>query len=102
MQRSTVVRFSAWPARYTHPAARARQRRLGLHPGSGFVTAPTRQTELVGRGLAPLAALRAPWRSPVIEPAAGAAVRAASPVSWTGAGRAAGPRRTSVAPAWRA
>jgi len=55
--------------------------------------------------MAPLTELRAPWRAPVIEAdRALALARPRMPVtmSWTRTDRGAGPRRASVAPAWRA
>ena len=40
MQHSIAARHAAWPARFVHPSARARERRLGLRPSSAFIAAP--------------------------------------------------------------
>ena len=40
MQHSIAARYAAWPARFVHPSARARERRLGLSPSSAFIAAP--------------------------------------------------------------
>ena len=104
MQHSIAARFAAWPARYVHPAARARERRLGLHAGLAFVPAPSRNTVLRRPDIAPLTALRTPWRTTVIESTRSdraARPRTVAPISWTSTDRAGGPRRASVAPAWR-
>ena len=105
MQHSLGALRGAWPARYAHPSARARERRLGLGGGARFVPAPSRHTVLRHPEMAPLTELRAAWRSPVIE--AGRAVALVWPsrsatMSWTRTDRGAGPRRASVATAWRA
>ncbi len=105
MQHSLATLYGAWPARYVHPSARARERRLGLGTGSRFVPAPARNTVLRRREPGLLTALRASWRAPVIEATREAAVvrpRRAAPMSWTRTDRGPGPRRASVAPAWRA
>jgi hypothetical protein len=76
-----------------------------LGAGPRFVPAPSRRTVLRRPELAPLAELRAAWRSPVIEAGrAGALVRPSklATMSWTRTDRGAGPRRASVATAWRA
>lgn len=105
MQHSLAALRGAWPARYVHPSARARERRLGLGAGPRFVSAPSRHTVLRHPEMAPLTELRAPWRSSVIETdrSAGHAQPAMAPaMSWTRTDRGPGPRRASVAPAWRA
>ena len=105
MQHSIATGFLAWPARYVHPSARARERRLGLHPGHGFIAASARPTVLRRPDAGPLTALRAPWRAPVIEPArapSGGRPHPSTAMSWTRMDGAGLPRRTSVAPAWRA
>ena len=63
MQHSIAARYAAWPARFSHPSARARERRLCLRPGTAFVAAPARRTVLCRPDVGPLTALRAPWRS---------------------------------------
>jgi hypothetical protein len=105
MQHSIAARFAAWPARYVHPSARGRERRLGLHPGPAFVAAPSRRTVLRRPDVGPLSALRASWRAPVIEAprvGLGGRPRPAATMSWTRTDRGGDPRRSSVAPAWRA
>jgi hypothetical protein len=55
--------------------------------------------------MGPLTELRAQWRTPVIEAdraIAATGSRQAVRMSWTRTDRGAGPRRPSVAPAWRA
>ena len=94
MQHSIAAHFAAWPARYVHPSARARERRLGLSPVSAFIAAPGRRT-----------VLRAPWRALTIEPVRTSASGRPAPASrmrWTSSTRAGGSRRSSVAPAWPA
>ncbi|HYO42063.1 MAG TPA: hypothetical protein VES19_02590 [Candidatus Limnocylindrales bacterium] len=105
MQHSIVARHAAWPARYVHPTTRARERRLGLAPGPVFTAAPNRRTVLRRPDIGPLTALRAPWRTLVVAPAR--PVRSGRPkpvatMSWTSSDRDGGPRRPSLAPAWRA
>jgi hypothetical protein len=105
MQHSIVARNAAWPARYVHPSTRARERRLGLHSGPIYVAAPGRTTVLRRPDVGPLTALRAPWRSLVVaphRPAVTGCPRPASVMSWTSSDRGGGPRRPSLAPAWRA
>ncbi len=105
MQHSIAARYAAWPARYNHPSARARERRLGLHPGSVFVAASPRRTVLLRPDVGPLTALRAPWRSLTIAPARpvrNGRPRHAAGMAWTSIHRAGGPHRSSVAPAWPA
>jgi hypothetical protein len=105
MQHSIVARHAAWPARYVHPTAGARERRLGLHAGPVFTAAPGRRTVLRQPDVGPLTALRAPWRALVVAPARPAATGNPKPtgaMSWTTSDREGGPRRPSLAPAWRA
>lgn len=105
MQHSTAARYAAWPARYVHPSARVRERRLGLHAGPIFTAAPSERTVLRMPGMGPLTALRSPWRALTVapsRPARGGRRTPASPMSWTSSERGGGPRRPSVAPAWRA
>ena len=68
MQHSIAARYAAWPARFVHPSARARERRLGLAPSPAFIAAPGRRTVLHRPDVGPLTALRAPWRALTIEP----------------------------------
>ena len=68
MQHSIAARYAAWPARFVHPSARARERRLGLVPSPAFIAAPGRRTVLRRPDVGPLTALRAPWRALTIEP----------------------------------
>ncbi len=105
MQHSIVARYAAWPARYVHPSTKGRQRRLGLVSAPAYTAAPSGRTVLHRPDAGPLSALRAPWRSLVVAPSRPAATgrpRPAAAMSWTSSGRAGGPRRPSVAPAWRA
>ena len=104
MQHSLAALHGAWPARYVHPTPRARERRLGLGAGPRFTPAPSRHTVLRHAEIGSLTELRAPWRSPVIEADRAVALarpRQAVPMSWTRTDRGAGPRRPSVASAWR-
>jgi hypothetical protein len=105
MQHSIVARHVAWRARYVHPGLRARERRLGLHAGPFFTAAPSHRTVLHRPESGPLAALRAPSRIMILAPgrqrAAGLAGSGAG-MAWTSSDRAGGPRRSSLAPAWRA
>ena len=105
MQHSLAALHGAWPARYVHPSPRARERRLGLGAGPRFTPAPSSHTVLRRAEPSPLTELRAPWRSPVIETDRAAMLvrpRRAVSMSWTRTDHGAGPRRASVAPAWRA
>jgi len=105
MQHSLAALHGAWPARYVHPTPRARERRLGLGSGPRFQPAPSRHTVLRQSEMGPLTELRAQWRSPVIEADRAFEVtgsRQLVSMSWTRTDRGAGPRRPSVAPAWRA
>jgi hypothetical protein len=105
MQHSIAARFAAWPARFVHPSARARERRLGLRPATMFVAAPGRRTLVSRPDVGPLTALRAPWRSTTIPatPHAGSGrVRRAAGMQWTSSARGGGYRRSSLAPAWPA
>ena len=104
MQHSIVTRHAAWPARYVHPGPRVRERHLGLHGSRGFTAAPTQRTVLRRPSVGPLTALRASWRALDIAPARSAGQgrpRPASAISWTSSDRGGGPRRQSLAPAWR-
>jgi hypothetical protein len=105
MQHSIAAGSAAWPARYVHAGTRARERRLGLHAGATFTAAPSNRTVLRCPDVGPLAALRAPWRALVVAPPR--PVRSGRPrptyrMSWTSSDRGGGPRRPSLAPAWRA
>ncbi len=105
MQHSLAALHGAWPARYAHATPRARERRLGLGAGPRFTPAPSRHTVLRHIEMGPLTELRAPWRSAVIEADRAVGVvrpRQAVLMSWTRTDRGAGPRRPSVASAWRA
>ena len=100
MQHSIAARFAAWPARYVHPAATARERRLGLRPSSAFIAASGRRTVLRRPDVGPLTALRAPWRALTIEPVREAA--AAGPRRPSGCGGPAPPvPEDRAAPPWR-
>lgn len=105
MQHSVVARHTAWPSRYVHPAHRARERRLGLRGGHGFTAASTHRTVLVLPEVSPITALHASWRTLVVAPARGTVdgrLRPAAAMAWTSSDRGGGPRRSSLAPAWRA
>jgi len=105
MQHSIAARFAAWPARYVHPTTRARERRLGLHAGPGFTSAPSRRTVLRSTDVGPLTALRAPWRALVVAPSRplrSGRPRPVEAMAWTSSDRVAGAHRPSPAPAWRA
>ncbi len=102
---SLTALHGAWPARFVHATPRARERRLGLGFGPRFQSAPSGHTVLRQTEMGPLTELRAQWRTPVIEAdraLAGVRPRQAASMSWTRTARGAGPRRPSVAPAWRA
>ena len=105
MQHSIAARYAAWPARYVHPSVRARERRLGLHPGSFFVAASPRRTVLRRPEGGPRPARRAPGRALAAAPARPprrGRPRPATGMAWTSTHRAGGPHRSSVAPAWPA
>lgn len=105
MQHSTVARHVAWPARYATPSHRARERRLGLHAGPSFVAAPCHRTVLRRPETGPLAALRASWRVMVVTPGrqtVGPQPGGTPGMAWMSPGHGGGPRRSSLAPAWRA
>jgi hypothetical protein len=105
MQHSIVTRHAAWPARYVHPGPRVRERHLGLRGRHTFTAATAHRTVLHNPPVGPLTALRAPWRALVVAPARPARQgrpRPASAISWTSSDRGGGPRRQSLAPAWRA
>lgn len=105
MHHSLALLHGAWPARYVHPAARTRERRLGLGARPRFVPAPSRHTVLRHAELGSLTELRAPWRAPVIEAErveTSGRSRRTGVMSWTRTDRGADPRRASVAQAWRA
>jgi len=105
MQHSIAARHAAWPARFIHPSARARERRLGLRSATAFIAAPTRRTVLRRPDVGPLTALRAPWRALTIapqRPVAGGPPKPVSSMLWTSSARGGGPHRSSVAPAWPA
>jgi hypothetical protein len=105
MQHSIAARYAAWPARFVHPSAIARERRLGLRPASAFVPASSRRTILRHPDVGPLTALRAPWRAITVAPpraSTGGRPRPAASMLWTRSSRDGKPRRSSVAPAWPA
>jgi hypothetical protein len=105
MQHSIAARYAAWPARFVHPSARARERRLGLRSATAFVAASSRRTVLRRPDVGPLTALRAPWRSLTvapIRPERSGRPAPATRMRWTSSTRAGGSRRSSVAPAWPA
>lgn len=105
MQHSLAPLRSAWPARYVRAVPRARERRLGLGAGPRFQAATARRTVLRQRQTGLLAELLAARRAPVIEASRAPVAsrpRQAVPISWTRTARGSGPRRPSVAPAWRA
>jgi hypothetical protein len=105
MQHSMVARYAAWPARYVHPTTRARERRLGLHAGPAFTAATSRRTVLRRPAVGPLTALQGPWRALVVappRPVRSGRPKPVSAMSWTSSDRDGGPRRPSLAPAWRA
>ena len=105
MQHSIAARYAAWPARFVHPSARARERRLGLVPSPAFIAAPGRRTVLRRPDVGPLTALRAPWRALTIEPVRESGSGRPEPAErmrWTSSTRSGGSRRSSVAPAWPA
>lgn len=105
MQHSIAARYAAWPARFAHPSARARERRLGLRPATAFTAAPSRRTVLQRPDVGPLTALRAPWRALTVAPprvSGSGRPKPASSMLWTSSSRAAGPHPSPVAPAWPA
>ena len=101
-----VARHASWSVtRFAPPAARARERRLGLGAVPGFVAAPSRRTVLRRPSLGPLAELRASGRGLVLAPvsrATGGLPRPRATMLWTRSIRSGRPRRSSAAPAWRA
>ncbi len=106
MERSVTARYTTRPAaRFVRPAARERERRLGLRSFGSFRPAPARPTVLHRTDLGPLVALRARWRSVV--PAQVSRPRTGAPrpvvsIHWTDGRTFGSDRRTSAAPApWR-
>jgi len=106
MERSIAAKYAARPvARFVHPSARARERRLGLRAAGSFQAASARPTVIRRSGGSVLTRLRGGWR----------AFRAARPVRptdgrprpmiamhWARSGRATTDRRSSAATApWR-
>ena len=64
MQHSIAAKYAARPAaRFVCASPRARQRRLGLRTATTFRAVPARATVLRRPDLAPLARLKASWRS---------------------------------------
>ncbi len=105
MQHSIAARYAAWPSRFVHPTARARERHLGLRSSAVFIAATGRRTVLRRPDVGPLTALRAPWRSLTVAPTRPSASGRPAPAArmrWTSSDRAGGSRRSSVAPAWPA
>jgi hypothetical protein len=107
MEHSIAAKYAARPAaRFVHPSARARERRLGLRAAGSFQAATTRPTVLRRPDVNVLARLRGGWR----------AFRAAEPrrptdgrprptivMNWARSGRAGTDRRSSAATApWHA
>ncbi|MFL5778065.1 MAG: hypothetical protein ACJ761_03885 [Chloroflexota bacterium] len=107
MEHSITAKYAARPAaRFVHPSARARERRLGLRATDTFRAAANRATVLRHAHDAPLAQLRADWRA--IRPARPRRPAHGQPkplvtMSWARSGRAGTPRRSGAASApWRA
>jgi hypothetical protein len=105
MERSIAARYAARPAaRFVHPSARARERRLGLHGASSFRPASSRLTVLRRPGDGILAQLRGDWRAVTAAPRRITDGRPRPPVvfRWTGSAVAGSTRRSSAATApWR-
>jgi hypothetical protein len=107
MERSIAARYAARPsARFVHPSARARERRLGLRGAGSFRPATTRLTVLRRPAGGVLAHLRGDWRAiraATPRRAAGGVPRPAVTFRWTGSALAGSTRRSSAATApWRA
>ena len=64
MDHSIAAKYAARPAaRFVRPSTRVRERRLGLRPTESFRAPGLRTTVLHGAEVAPLARLRASWRT---------------------------------------
>jgi hypothetical protein len=107
MERSIAARLTARSsARFVHPSAKARERRLGLRGAGSFQPASATLTVLRRPGDSVLAQLRGDWRA--IRPApsrteAGGRPRPAVRMRWTGSPLTGATRPPSAAPApWRA
>jgi hypothetical protein len=78
MDHSIAARYAARPAaRFVRPSTRVREARLGLHAAGSFRAPGLRTTVLHGPEVAPLAQLRAGWRS--IHPAVSKRARGGRP-----------------------
>jgi hypothetical protein len=105
MERSIAARYAARPAaRFVHPSARARERRLGLGGTGSFRPASTRLTVLHRPGDGILAQLRGDWRAVRAAPRriTDGRPRPLVAIRWTGSAVAGSTRRSSAATApWR-
>jgi hypothetical protein len=107
MDHSIAAKYAARPAaRFVRPSARVRERRMGLGRSGSFRAPGQRTTDLHGADVAPLARIRASWRT--IRPAATRPIRTgrlgpAVTMEWARSGRSGTVRRpgASAAP-WRA
>jgi hypothetical protein len=107
MERSIAARLAARSsARFVHPSAKARERRLGLRGAGSFQPASARLTVLRRPGDSVLAQLRGDWRAIRPSPSrteAGGRPRPAVRMRWTGSALTGANRPSSAAPApWRA
>jgi hypothetical protein len=107
MDHSIAAKYAARPAaRFVRPSARVRERRLGLRRPGTFRSPGLRTTVLHGSDVAPLARIRASWRT--IRPAATrpnrtGRLRPAVTMEWARSGRTGMARRPGASSApWRA
>jgi hypothetical protein len=106
MEHSIAARYTTRPAaRFVHPSARERERRLGLRTRGTFQAASARATVLRRADLGPLVRLRANWRAIQAPPPRAAASGQPRPrvaMTWPNSVRSGNARRSSAAPApWR-
>jgi hypothetical protein len=103
MDHSIAAKYAARPAaRFVRPSTRVRERRLGLRPSGSFHAPGVGATVLLGPEVAPLARLRAGWRS--IHPAVSGRQRSGRlrplvGMEWARSGRPGATRRPGAASA---
>jgi hypothetical protein len=106
MDHSIAAKYAARPAaHFVRPSARVRERRMGLRRPGTFRSPDLRATVLHGSDVAPLARIRASWRtiSPApTRPNRTGRVRPAVTMEWARSGRSGTVRRPGAASApWR-
>jgi hypothetical protein len=107
MDHSIAAKYAARPAaRFVRPSARVREPRLGLRPSGSFHSPGRTLTVLRGAEVAPLARMRAGWRTIQLAPARRQRSGRLGPLvtmEWARSGRSGTARRPGAASApWRA